>query len=59
MKLFVVLIAIVTVAQPADLDAVLEKLDSWIDSSSGASWRAEVQLRMAGDPRNSTWLRVD
>ena len=31
MKLFVVLIAIVTVAQPADLGAVLEKLDSFLE----------------------------
>ena len=31
MKLFVVVIAIVTVAQPADLDAVLEKLDSYLE----------------------------
>ena len=32
---------------------------AWIDSSSGALWRAEVDMRVPGDHRNPTSLRVD
>jgi hypothetical protein len=35
------------------------RVRAWIDSSSGALWRAEVELRVPGDNRNPTWLRVD
>ena len=32
---------------------------AWIDTGSGALWRAEVELKVPGDNRNPTWLRVD
>jgi hypothetical protein len=35
------------------------RVRAWIDTSSGAVWRAEVELRVPGDNRNPTWLRVD
>ena len=38
---------------------IRSRVRAWIDSSSGALWRAEVELRMVGDHRNPTWLRVD
>jgi hypothetical protein len=35
------------------------RVRAWIDSISGALWRAEVEMRVPGDNRNPTWLRVD
>lgn len=35
------------------------RVRAWIDASSGAVWRAEVEMRVPGDSRNPTWLRVD
>jgi hypothetical protein len=35
------------------------RVRAWIDPSSGALWRAEVEMRVPGDRRNPTWLRVD
>jgi hypothetical protein len=32
---------------------------AWVDATSGALWRAEVELKVPGDYRNPTWLRVD
>ena len=35
------------------------RVRAWIDSQSGALWRAEVEMRVPGDNRNPAWLRVD
>lgn len=35
------------------------RVRAWVDAESGALWRAEVTLRVPGDNRNPTWLRVD
>ena len=35
------------------------RVRAWVDAGSGALWRAEVELRVPGDHRNPTWLRVD
>lgn len=35
------------------------RVRAWIDSGTGALWRAEVELRVPGDNRNPAWLRVD
>lgn len=35
------------------------RVRAWIDTGSGALWRAEVELIVPGDNRNPTWLRVD
>jgi hypothetical protein len=35
------------------------RVRAWIDAGSGALWRAEVELKVPGDNRNPTWLRVD
>ncbi len=35
------------------------RVRAWVDAESGALWRAEVTLRVPGDSRNPTWLRVD
>ena len=35
------------------------RVRAWIDSRSGALWRAEVEMRVPRDSRNPTWLRVD
>ena len=35
------------------------RVRAWIDVESGALWRAEIELKVPGDNRNPTWLRVD
>ena len=35
------------------------RVRAWIDVGSGALWRAEVELKVPGDNRSPTWLRVD
>lgn len=35
------------------------RVRAWVDVESGALWRAEVELKVPGDNRNPTWLRVD
>jgi hypothetical protein len=35
------------------------RVNAWVDSATGTLWRAEVTLRVPGDHRSPTWLRVD
>ena len=32
---------------------------AWVDAESGALWRAEITLKVSGDNRTPTWLRID
>jgi hypothetical protein len=38
---------------------IQSRVNAWIDSGAGTLWRAEVTLRILGDNRNPTWLRVE